>query len=158
MYLTLFYISIKKSTLTNNSITSYTLIIKNKLTTYYILNYNSKNLKNNPIKNKKIIKIIKKIYNFSTKPSILPLPILKKIQKKLLNYNKTNISIIKINHQSSYFQNIIKKTNNLLHKLINIPNKYKILFLQNNTSLQFSIIPLNLINTYKKTKYILTNS
>ena len=86
MYLTLLYVH-KKSALASDSIASCALIIENKLTTYYILGYNSESLKNNPMRNREVMRVMERVYNFSAGPSILPLPVLEKVQKELLNYN-----------------------------------------------------------------------
>ena len=126
------------------------LIIENKLTTYYILGYNSESLKNNPMRNREVMRVMERVYNFSAGPSILPLPVLEKVQKELLNYNGTGMSIMEMSHRSSYFQSIIEEASNLLRELMSIPDEYEVLFLQGGASLQFSMIPLNLMNTYKK--------
>ena len=150
--------SIKKSALASDSIASCALIIENKLTTYYILGYNSESLKNNPMRNREVMRVMERVYNFSAGPSILPLPVLEKVQKELLNYNGTGMSIMEMSHRSSYFQSIIEEASNLLRELMSIPDEYEVLFLQGGASLQFSMIPLNLMNTYKKAGYVLTGS
>ncbi|MGG5782860.1 3-phosphoserine/phosphohydroxythreonine transaminase [Bacillus albus] len=101
---------------------------------------------------------MERVYNFSAGPSILPLPVLEKVQKELVNYNGTGMSIMEMSHRSSYFQSIIDEASNLLRELMNIPNEYDVLFLQGGASLQFSMIPLNVMNTYKKAGYVLTGS
>ncbi|TPV41113.1 3-phosphoserine/phosphohydroxythreonine transaminase [Bacillus dicomae] len=101
---------------------------------------------------------MERVYNFSAGPSILPLPVLEKVQKELVNYNGTGMSIMEMSHRSSYFQNIIDEAGSLLRELMNIPDEYEVLFLQGGASLQFSMIPLNLMNTYKKSGYVLTGS
>ncbi len=102
------------------------------------------------------MRVMERVYNFSAGPSILPLPVLEKVQKELLNYNGTGMSIMEMSHRSSYFQSIIEEASNLLRELMSIPDEYDILFLQGGASLQFSMIPLNLMNTYKKS-WIRTN-
>ncbi|WP_103623400.1 3-phosphoserine/phosphohydroxythreonine transaminase, partial [Bacillus thuringiensis] len=101
---------------------------------------------------------MERVYNFSAGPSILHLPVLEKVQKELVNYNGTGMSIIEMSHRSSYFQSIIEEASNLLRELMSIPDEYDILFLQGGASLQFSMIPFNLMNTYKKAGYVLTGS
>ncbi|EMY5506257.1 3-phosphoserine/phosphohydroxythreonine transaminase [Bacillus sp. FSL L8-0642] len=101
---------------------------------------------------------MERVYNFSAGPSILPLPVLEKVQKELVNYNGTGMSIMEMSHRSSYFQSIIDEASSLIRELMNIPDEYEVLFLQGGASLQFSIIPLNLMNTYKKAGYVLTGS
>ena len=99
--------------------------------------------------------MMERVYNFSAGPSILPLPVLEKVQKELLNYNGTGMSIMEMSHRSSYFQSIIEEAGSLLRELMNIPDEYEVLFLQGGASLQFSMIPLNVMNTYKKAGYVL---
>ncbi|UYX50078.1 3-phosphoserine/phosphohydroxythreonine transaminase [Bacillus thuringiensis] len=101
---------------------------------------------------------MERVYNFSAGPSILPLPVLEKVQKELVNYNGTGMSVMEMSHRSSYFQSIIDEASSLLRELMNIPNGYEVLFLQGGASLQFSMIPLNLMSTYKKAGYVLTGS
>lgn len=60
------------------------------------------------------------------------------------------MSIMEMSHRSSYFQSIIEEASNLLRELMSIPDEYDVLYLQGGASLQFSMIPLNLMNTYKK--------
>ncbi|SCV23063.1 Phosphoserine aminotransferase [Bacillus cereus] len=102
--------------------------------------------------------MMERVYNFSAGPSILPLPVLEKVQKELVNYNGTGMSIMEMSHRSSYFQSIIDEASSLIRELMNIPNEYEVLFLQGGASLQFSMIPLNVMNTYKKAGYVLTGS
>lgn len=101
---------------------------------------------------------MERVYNFSAGPSILPLPVLEKVQKELVNYNGTGMSIMEMSHRSSYFQSIIDEASSLIRELMNIPDEYEVLFLQGGASLQFSMIPLNVMNTYKKAGYVLTGS
>ncbi|KFN02553.1 3-phosphoserine/phosphohydroxythreonine transaminase [Bacillus clarus] len=101
---------------------------------------------------------MERVYNFSAGPSILPLPVLEKVQKEFLNYNGTGMSVMEMSHRSSYFQSIIDEASSLLRELMNIPNDYDILFLQGGASLQFSMIPLNLMSKHKRAGYVLTGS
>ncbi len=110
------------------------------------------------MRNREVIRVMERVYNFSAGPSILPLPVLEKVQKELVNYNGTGMSIMEMSHRSSYFQSIIDEAGSLLRELMNIPDEYEVLFLQGGASLQFSMIPLNLMNTYKKAGYVLTGS
>ncbi|SDY94617.1 MULTISPECIES: 3-phosphoserine/phosphohydroxythreonine transaminase [unclassified Bacillus (in: firmicutes)] len=101
---------------------------------------------------------MERVYNFSAGPSILPLPVLEKVQKELLNYNRTGMSIMEMSHRSSEFQNIIDEASSLLRELMYIPENYDVLFLQGGASLQFSMVPLNLMNEHKRAGYVLTGS
>ncbi len=97
-------------------------------------------------------------YNFSAGPSMLPLPVLEKVQAELLNYNGTGMSIMEMSHRSSYFQEIIEETSSLLRELMYIPDSYDVLFLQGGASLQFSMVPLNVMNKHKRAGYVLTGT
>lgn len=122
------------------------------------MGYNSESLKLIKIRIRGVIRVMERVYNFSAGPSILPLPVLEKVQKELVNYNGTGMSIMEMSHRSSYFQSIIDEASSLLRELMNIPDDYEVLFLQGGASLQFSMIPLNLMSTYKRAGYVLTGS
>jgi len=97
------------------------------------------------------------IYNFSAGPAVLPGPVLKKAQEELLNYQASGMSVMELSHRSSLFEDIITKAENLLRKLMDIPENYHVLFLQGGASLQFSSVPLNLAQN-KKALYVNTGS
>ncbi|WP_459502431.1 3-phosphoserine/phosphohydroxythreonine transaminase [Bacillus sp. C1] len=101
---------------------------------------------------------MERVYNFSAGPSILPLPVLEKVQKELLNYNGAGMSVIEMSHRSSQFQSIIDEASSLLRELMHIPENYDVLFLQGGASLQFSMVPLNVMSEHKRAGYILTGS
>ncbi|XP_026865111.2 phosphoserine aminotransferase isoform X1 [Electrophorus electricus] len=91
----------------------------------------------------------KNIINFGAGPAKLPPSVLNQAQRELLNYNGTQISVLEMSHRSSDFRNIINNTECLLRQLLNIPENYKVLFLQGGGSGQFSAVPLNLIGLKK---------
>lgn len=101
---------------------------------------------------------MERVYNFSAGPSMLPLPVLEKAKKELLNYNGTGMSIMEMSHRSAAFQNIMDEATSLLRELMGIQENYEVLFLQGGASLQFSMIPLNLLNRFKKASYVHTGS
>lgn len=92
---------------------------------------------------------MKRVYNFSAGPSMLPQEVLEKAQKELVNYADTGMSVMELSHRSSTFTEIIQKAEADLRELMNIPSNYKVLFLQGGASLQFSMIPLNLMQKGK---------
>ncbi|WP_028401604.1 3-phosphoserine/phosphohydroxythreonine transaminase [Ectobacillus panaciterrae] len=100
---------------------------------------------------------MKRIYNFSAGPSMLPLPVLEKAQKELLDYRNTGMSVMEMSHRSGAFEEIISEAEALLRELMSIPDNYKVLFVQGGASLQFSMVPLNLFRN-KKADYIHTGS
>uniref|UniRef100_A0A671QZA9 phosphoserine transaminase n=1 Tax=Sinocyclocheilus anshuiensis TaxID=1608454 RepID=A0A671QZA9_9TELE len=87
----------------------------------------------------------KQTINFGAGPAKLPQSVLLQAQKELLDCSGTGISILEMSHRSSDFSKIINTTENLLRELLNVPESYKILFLQGGGSGQFSGVPLNLI-------------
>ncbi|MDR1177811.1 MAG: 3-phosphoserine/phosphohydroxythreonine transaminase [Spirochaetaceae bacterium] len=85
-----------------------------------------------------------RVYNFSSGPSVLPLPVLERAAKEMSDANNTGQSVMEMSHRSREFKAIIDKAESLLRELLAIPSNYKVLFLQGGASLQFSMIPLNL--------------
>lgn len=100
----------------------------------------------------------KRIYNFSAGPAILPEDVLKEAQENLFTLPGVGMSILEISHRSKTFDKIINETKADLRSLLNISDNYEILFLQGGASLQFSMVPLNLMPPKNKADYILTGS
>ena len=84
------------------------------------------------------------IYNFSAGPAVLPKEVLKKAQAEFLDYAQSGMSVMELSHRSKEFDDIIKEAESLLRELMDIPDNYRVLFLQGGASTQFSMIPLNL--------------
>ncbi len=100
----------------------------------------------------------KRVFNFSAGPSMLPVEVIEKVQANLLNYNGSGQSVMEMSHRSAEFIKIIEDAEKNLRKLMNIPDNYKVLFLQGGATLQFSMIPLNLMRNSKKADYIVAGS
>lgn len=100
----------------------------------------------------------KRVYNFNPGPAVLPEPVLNEVQGNLMALPNVGMSILEISHRSSTFENILNETIENLRKLANIPQNYKILFLGGGASLQFSMVPLNLMPPKNKADYIVTGS
>ncbi|HUX61398.1 MAG TPA: aminotransferase class V-fold PLP-dependent enzyme, partial [Ignavibacteriaceae bacterium] len=100
----------------------------------------------------------KRIYNFSAGPAILPEEVLKEAQENLFSLPGVGMSILEISHRSKTFDKIIEETKEDLRSLLDISDNYEILFLQGGASLQFSMVPLNLMPPKNKADYILTGS
>ena len=94
-----------------------------------------------------------RVYNFSAGPSMLPLPVLEKAAQELVCYGESGMSVMEMSHRSPDYEAIIKDAEALLRKLMNIPENYKVLFLQGGASTQFSAIPMNLIGRTGKADY-----
>jgi len=112
----------------------------------------------NQFRNFKIFKlnIMGRVFNFSAGPANLPEPVLEIAQKELLDFKGTGMSVMEISHRSTAFTEVIEKAEADLRTLMNIPDNYKVLFLQGGASSQFAMVPLNLLNSSKKADYINT--
>lgn len=99
-----------------------------------------------------------RVYNFSAGPSMLPLEVLEKVQANLLNYEGSGQSVMEMSHRSKEFIKIAEEAEANLRDLMNIPDNYKVLFLQGGGTLQFSMVPLNLLRNSKKADYIVTGT
>ena len=100
----------------------------------------------------------KRIYNFSAGPAILPEEVLLEAQKELFTLPGVGMSILEISHRSKTFDAILADAKNGIKQLLNVPDNYEILFLQGGASLQFSMVPLNLMPPKNKADYISTGS
>jgi phosphoserine aminotransferase len=105
-----------------------------------------------------VVLLLKRVYNFSAGPAVLPEPVLRKVQEELLDYGDTGMSVMELSHRSVPFQNIIEEARSILRELLSIPDDYQVIFLQGGASLQFSMIPLNLLGEGQEADYILTGS
>ncbi|MGM7634606.1 3-phosphoserine/phosphohydroxythreonine transaminase [Bacillus sp. Hm123] len=101
---------------------------------------------------------MERVYNFSAGPSMLPLPVLEKAQKELVNYADSGMSVMELSHRSGLFTDIITKAEQLLRELMSIPENYKVLFIQGGASQQFAMIPMNLLRNSGKADYVNTGS
>lgn len=99
---------------------------------------------------------MKRVFNFSAGPSMLPLPVLEKAASELVSYKDSGMSVMEMSHRSPVYDEIIKEAEAKLRLLMNIPENYKVLFLQGGASTQFAAVPLNLMNKNKKADYVLS--
>ncbi len=97
-----------------------------------------------------------RVYNFSAGPSMLPLPVLEKAAAEMVCYGESGMSVMEMSHRSADYEPIIYGAEKLLRQLMNVPENYKILFLQGGASTQFAAIPLNLIGRTGKADYIVS--
>ena len=93
---------------------------------------------------------MERVYNFSAGPSMLPLEVLKKVQEELVCYGDAGMSVMEMSHRSKPFEKIIQGAEATLRELMHIPDNYKVLFLQGGGSMQFAMIPLNLMTKNHK--------
>lgn len=96
-----------------------------------------------------------RVYNFSAGPAVLPEEVLKEAADEMLDYKGTGMSVMEMSHRSKAYDTIIKEAEQDLRDLMNIPDNYKVLFLQGGASQQFAAVPMNLMKN-KKAAYIIT--
>ena len=96
-----------------------------------------------------------RVYNFSAGPAVLPEEVLREAAEEMLDYQGTGMSVMEMSHRSKAYDDIIKTAEQDLRDLMNIPDNYKVLFLQGGASQQFAMIPMNLMKN-KVADYIVT--
>ncbi len=99
-----------------------------------------------------------RVFNFSAGPSMLPLSVIEDAAANLANYEGCGQSVMEMSHRSKEFEKIIEDAEANLRELMNIPDNYKVLFLQGGGTLQFAMVPLNLLRNSKKADYVVTGS
>ncbi|MBE5897746.1 MAG: 3-phosphoserine/phosphohydroxythreonine transaminase [Lachnospiraceae bacterium] len=96
-----------------------------------------------------------RVYNFSAGPAVLPEEVLREAAEEMMDYRGCGMSVMEMSHRSKVFDDIIKEAEQDIRDLMNIPDNYKVLFLQGGASQQFAAIPMNLMRN-KKAGYIVT--
>jgi len=99
-----------------------------------------------------------RVYNFSPGPATLPYEVLRQAGKDVVNFKETGIGLIEISHRSKEFITVADETEANLRELMQIPDNYKVLFLQGGASSQFFMIPMNLLGKGKKATYLNTGT
>ena len=99
---------------------------------------------------------MKRAYNFSAGPSMLPEPVLRRAADEMLDYQGSGQSVMEMSHRSKIFEGIICSAESLLREVMKIPDNYKVLFLQGGASSQFAMVPLNLMTKSGKADFVLT--
>src|SRR5690242_977419 len=97
---------------------------------------------------------IHRVHNFSAGPAVLPLPVLEQVQRDLIALPDVGMSILEVSHRSAAFERILADTEADIRTLAGIPAEYKVLFLQGGASLQFSMVPMNLLTPGSTADYI----
>lgn len=97
-----------------------------------------------------------RVYNFSAGPSMLPLEVLEKAAAEMTEYGASGMSVMEMSHRSKDYDEIIKGAEALVRELMNVPDNYKVLFLQGGGSSQFAMVPMNLGNKNKKCDIVIT--
>jgi len=93
-------------------------------------------------------------YNFGAGPCILPQEVFKQASEAVLNFNNTGLSILEISHRAPEFEAVVDETLSLIKELLNVPEGYSVLLLQGGASLQFSMVPMNLLAEGQTAAYL----
>ena len=99
---------------------------------------------------------MERVYNFSAGPSMLPMEVLERAAKEILCYEDSGMSVMEMSHRTPVYEKIIGDAERLLREVMEIPDNYKVLFLQGGASMQFSAVPLNLLSEAGKADYIVS--
>lgn len=99
---------------------------------------------------------LKRVYNFSAGPSMLPEAVLQRAADEMLDYHGSGQSVMEMSHRSKVFDDIIKETEERFRRVMDIPSNYKVLFLQGGASTQFAMVPLNLLNGSGRADFVIT--
>lgn len=99
-----------------------------------------------------------RVFNFSAGPSMLPLSVIEDAAANLADYKGCGQSVMEMSHRSKEFGKIIEDAEANLREIMNIPDNYKVMFLQGGGTLQFAMVPLNLLRASKKADYVVTGS
>ncbi|MEW5908250.1 MAG: 3-phosphoserine/phosphohydroxythreonine transaminase [Thermodesulfobacteriota bacterium] len=99
-----------------------------------------------------------RIYNFNAGPAALPLPVLEEIQSSFLNFGGSGMSIVEISHRSKWFEDVINDAIVRIKRLLRLDDRYHVLFLQGGASMQFCMIPMNLLKDGESADYVNTGT
>lgn len=99
---------------------------------------------------------MERVYNFSAGPACLPIEVLEQAQKDFISYGASGMNVMEMSHRSAEFQDIIDSAEADLRELMNIPDNYSVLFLQGGASMQFAMVPLNLMTKHKRAHFVKT--
>src|SRR5262245_19672490 len=102
------------------------------------------------------VSLSRRVYNFSAGPAVLPEPVLEEAQRHLVSLPGIGMSVLEISHRSKTFEEIIANAERDMRALAGIPPNYRISFLQGGASLQFSMVPMNLLTQGAIADYIVT--
>jgi phosphoserine aminotransferase len=99
-----------------------------------------------------------RIYNFSAGPAVMPVPVLEKARDEMLSFGGIGMSVMEISHRSSHFEAVLHAAEQGLRDLLAVPDNYRILFLQGGATLQFSMVPINLLRGNETADYVITGA
>jgi phosphoserine aminotransferase len=99
-----------------------------------------------------------RIYNFSAGPAILPTPVLERARDEMLSFDDSGMSIMEMSHRSKRFGEVLELAESGIRSLLSVPPNFKILFLQGGATLQFSMVPMNLLASGQTADYVVTGA
>jgi len=99
-----------------------------------------------------------RLYNFSAGPAVLPVPVLEQAQRELISLPGVGMSVLEVSHRSKPFEDILARTEVDIRALAGIPANYRVLFLQGGASLQFTMVPMNLLQAGMTADYLVTGT
>src|SRR5215208_5744954 len=99
-----------------------------------------------------------RVFNFSAGPAVLPVPVLEQAQRDLVSLPGVGMSILEVSHRSKVFEDVLARAEADIRQLANVPSNYRVLFLQGGASLQFTMVPMNLLPAEGSADYIITGS
>ena len=100
----------------------------------------------------------KRIHNFNAGPAALPLPVLEEIQKEMIDFKGSGMSLLEVSHRSKWFDDVINDAVERAKRLLGLGDDHKVLFIQGGASLQFCMIPMNLALKERPVDYIDTGT
>ena len=99
-----------------------------------------------------------RIFNFSAGPAVLPLPVLEHAQRELVSLPDVGMSILEVSHRSKVFEGVLARAEADIRELASVPSNYRVLFLQGGASLQFTMVPMNLLQNGMTADYLVTGA
>ena len=99
-----------------------------------------------------------RIFNFSAGPAVLPVPVLEQAQRDLVSLPGVGMSILEVSHRSKVFEDVLARAEADIRQLANVPSNYRVLFLQGGASLQFTMVPMNLLSPGATADYLVTGA
>ena len=99
-----------------------------------------------------------RIFNFSAGPAVLPVPVLEQAQSELVSLPGVGMSILEVSHRSKVFEDVLARAEADIRQLANVPSNYRVLFLQGGASLQFTMVPMNLLSEGTTADYLVTGA
>lgn len=97
-----------------------------------------------------------RIFNFSAGPAVLPVPVLERAQSEIVSLPGVGMSILEVSHRSKVFEDVLARAEADIRQLANVPSNYRVLFLQGGASLQFTMVPMNLLTPEATADYLVT--